>query len=123
MRGVVLLIVFVAAVSMQMERLRGWGFLILCFVVASIAVLAGVWVRERFQLIWNRLPRSRRVAVVGAAIAVFLTATFISNYGTPEAAFNNWTTVACIVLGLVLWGLYRPLSRFFDAIWAYFTNR
>jgi hypothetical protein len=34
-----LVVVFLGALSMHMERMAGWGFLILCFVVGSLAGL------------------------------------------------------------------------------------
>ena len=39
MYAVVLVVVFLGALSMHMERLAGWGFLILCFAVGSLSAL------------------------------------------------------------------------------------
>jgi len=108
----VLVVVFVAAVSMHMERLRGWGFLVLCFVVGSIGGLGFVWVKGRFQLAWNGLPKTRQAVLVGAAIAVVLVAAFILNYGSPDAAFNNFVTVGCIILALLLWACIDSYRAF-----------
>jgi hypothetical protein len=122
-RVIALVVVFVAAVSMHMERLRGWGFLVLCLVVGSIGGLGFVLVKGRLQLVWNGLPKKRQALLVGAAIAIVLLASFAWNYGSPDAASDNFVTVVCVILALLLWGLYRLFSHLLDAIWAHFANR
>jgi hypothetical protein len=121
--GTVLVVVFVAAVSMHMERLRGWGFFVLCFVVGSIGGLGFVLVKRRVQTAWNGLHRKQQTLIVVAAIAVVLLTSFLWNYGTPDATFNDFVTVGGTIVALLLWGLYRLFSRLLDAIWARFINR
>jgi hypothetical protein len=122
-RAAVVVVVFVAAVSMHMERLRGWGFFVLCFVVGSIGGLGFVLVKRRLQTVWNGLRRRQRALIVVAAIAVVLLTSFLWNYGKPDATFNDFVTVGGIIVALLLWGLYRLFSRLLDAVWARFVDR
>lgn len=123
LRGVVLLVVFAGAVSMHMERLRGWGFLVACFVAGSVAGLGYLWVRKRIQFAWNRLSNRRKAALIVAGVVLFLAGTFISNYGKPDAVTNNILAVGGIIVALLMWGLYHLFSRLIDSLWARFTNR
>jgi hypothetical protein len=123
MRGAVLVVVFAGAVSMHMERSRGWGFLVLCFVAGSVGGLGFVWLRKQLVSDWNRFSKARRVGLIGAGIALVLVGTLILNYGRPDAAANILLTTGGVALALVMWGLYRLFSRLVDALWTHFTNR
>src|SRR5579863_60772 len=123
MGGAVLLVVFAGAVSMHMEWLRGWGFLILCFLAGSLGGLGFVWARKQLQSRWNRLDKRWKALLVGTVVAAVLLATFIANYGRRDAVANDLLTVGGITVALITWGLYHLFSRFIDALWARFTNR
>ena len=43
----VLGVVFLSALSMHMERIVGWSFLVLCFIVGSLGALAWIFVRNQ----------------------------------------------------------------------------
>jgi hypothetical protein len=49
----VLVVVFLAGLSMHAERVMGWGFFILCFVVGSLSGLGLIWFRERSRFYWQ----------------------------------------------------------------------
>lgn len=78
LRGLVLVVVFAGAVSMGLPRVAGWGFFILCFVVAFVASLGVVWAKGR----------------AGEVV------------GTPLKVFLFWLVV--LVLGVVLWQFVKP---------------
>jgi len=123
MIGVVLLVVFLSALHSHMERFTGWGLLVLIFLVGAGGALAYEWARGQLLLAWNRLPKRQRLALVCAAIALFLGGTFVIYRGKPDADFNNFVTRMCVCLALILWGLYRIVSRVLDALWARFSKR
>ena len=112
-----LALVFVAAVSMDVQRLRGWGFFILCFVLGSFGGLGAMWVVRRMRQSWNQLSRGRRFLLAGAVVVSILAASFISNYGRPDAAFNDFLTVLCLIVVLLFWAASWLLSRVFAHIW------
>ena len=122
-RGTVLVLVFAGALSMHMERLRGWSFLVLCFIAGSIGGLGFVWARQQLKVGGNRLSKQWKAALIGAAIALVLVVTLILNYGRPDAAANTFLTVGGVVLALIMWSVYRLFSRLIDALRARFTNR
>lgn len=64
----VLAVVFLAALSMHVERMAGWGFFILCFIVGSLAGLALIFVRDQTVLFWSQLPKSRRRIAIATAV-------------------------------------------------------
>ena len=55
-----LVVVFLGALSMHMERMAGWGFLILCFVVGSLAALGVIWIRNQVTLRWSELSKQQK---------------------------------------------------------------
>jgi len=121
--GMVAVVCLAGAVSMHAERLWGWPFLILSLVVGLIGGAGAVFAWDRLKAVWSGFPRKHKVLLVGAGIAVFMAASFVSNYGKSDAAYNNFLSLGSIILALLLWGLYRLFSRFLDAIWARFQNR
>jgi len=123
MVGVALLVVFPNALALHMERLRGWGFLALCFLVGALGAFGFLWARGRLLVARNRLPKGQRYALVCVAIAVVLGGSFIINRGKPDADFNNFLTCLTVCIVLFLWGLYRIVSRVLDALWARFSKR
>jgi hypothetical protein len=119
----VLVVVFLGGVSMHMERMMGWGFFVLCFIVGSVAGLSFTWGRERFLLHWNGLSKSRRRIAIAAGLSLYIIGNFIANRHKPDEAFHD-TMTCLLVLGLLLfWGLYRITSHFLDALHARFSKR
>jgi len=123
MRGVVLIVVFVVALSMHAQRLRGWGFLILCFLVGCLGAFGAEWVIGQLRSVWNRLSNKQHVGVVCDAVAIVLAGSFIVNHGKRDEAFNDFVTCCCVFLALLLWGLYRLFSRVLDTVWARLSKR
>jgi hypothetical protein len=119
----VLVVVFLGGLSMHMERIMGWGFFVLCFVVGSVGGLSLAWSRGLFLLHWNKLPKSRRRIAISAGLSLYIIGNFIANRHKPDEGFHDTMTVL-LVLGLLLfWGLYRIMSRFLDALHARFSKR
>jgi hypothetical protein len=112
----VLVVVFLAAVSMHMERMRGWGFLILCFVVGSLGGLGVMWVRDRALLNWSRLPKSRKRIAITTGVPLILVGTFVANRHKPDELANDVLMCFAVLVALLFWGLYRIMSRFLDAL-------
>lgn len=123
MRAVVIVAVFLAAVSAHMERLRGWTFLIVCFVAGSIGGLGVIWARNRFLLRWNPLRKSTKRIVLAAVIGIYLIATFVANHHKPDGDVDDLLACLSIIGILLLWGLYRITSRILDALHARFSRR
>lgn len=115
-RGMIPVVVFAAAVSMHMERIRGWGFLVLCLLVGSMGGFGYILVKRRVATVWAGLPKKQKAALVGGVIAVALLVSVVQNHGRPDASYNNFMTVVGITLALLLWGLYWLFSRFIDAV-------
>jgi len=122
MRGVVLTIAFLAALEMHMERLRGWGYWILSFLVASLAASGGLWAMGRARSFWRRRSTKEHIVFISAAVAVVLAGSFIINHGKPDEAFNDFVTCCSVLLALLLLGLYRLFSRAVDAVWERFRK-
>jgi hypothetical protein len=123
MRGLALSVVFVGTLSVHMERFLGWGGFILCFFAATLGGMGFLWVKSQFLLRWNELAKSRRIILVVLGITLFLLYAFASNRHKPDEDFHD--VMACLgVSGLLtLWGLYRLISRFVDAVYARLSRR
>jgi hypothetical protein len=119
----VLVVIFLAAVSMYMERMLGWGFLILCFIVGSLGGLVVMRVRDRAVSNWKQLPTTKKRIAVTTGITLVLGATFIANRHKPDELANDALTCFAVVVVLVFFGLYRIMSRFLDALHARFSKR
>ncbi len=109
----VLVVVFLGGLNLHAERARGWGFFILCFVVGSAGGLAFILFRDRFRFHWNRQTKPRRRAAMAGIVTLYIVATFVANRHKPDAWFYDTIDV---LGGLLLWGMYRVLSRFVDAL-------
>jgi hypothetical protein len=120
--GFVLAVVFVGALSMDIQKL-GWRFLILCLLAGTLGGLGFLWTKNRFLQKWNQLAKPRRIILVVLGTTLFLLYVFASNRHKPDGEFHD--VMACLsVLGLVtLWGLYRLFSRFVDALYAHLSRR
>ncbi len=123
MRITVLAAVFLAAVSMRMQAVRGWGFLILCFIVSSIGAFGFLAVKAPFQTIWSGINWKWKFLVVVIGITVVLATSFLRNRSTPDAAENDFLAVFGVLAALSLWGLYRLFSWALDAISARLAKR
>jgi len=110
-------------VYMHVEHVYGWGFLAFCYLVGLVGFLGVHWAWSRFLMIWKRLPRRWRAGVIAASFAAALGGNFIVSHGKPDEAAYNIATCFFAVLALLLWGLYRIVSRVLDAIAAHFSKR
>jgi hypothetical protein len=109
----VLAVVFLAALSMHMERMAGWGFLVLCFVVGSLGGLAVIFTRNKTLSYWSQLPKSRRRIVIATAIPLVLVVTFVANRHKPDEFANDALTCFTVLLVLLFWGYidFFPVPR------------
>src|SRR5215470_14677568 len=107
MYAVVLVVVFLGALSMHMERMAGWGFLILCFAVGSVSALGLIWVRNQFSPRWHELSKLHKRLAIASGLILFVVLTFISNRHKPNEFANDAVVCFGIVFGLLLWGLAR----------------
>jgi len=119
----VLAVVFLAALSMHAERMAGWGFFILCFVVGSLAGLALIFVRDQTVLFWSQLPKSRRRIAIATAVPLILVVTFASNRHKPDEFANDAAVCFGLVVASLLWGLASLMSRLVNALHARLSKR
>ena len=114
----VLVVVFLGALSMHMERLAGWGFLILCFVVGSLGGLGLIWIRNQAALRWSELSKLRRRLGIITGVVLLLVVTFASNRHKPDEFANDAAVCFGLIVGFLLWGLARVTKRLVDALHA-----
>jgi Ca2+/Na+ antiporter len=103
----VLIVVFLSALSMHIERMAGWGFLILCFVVGSVGGLAFIWFQEQSHLRWSRLPRSTRRIAIAVGLPLILIVTFVANRHKPDEFANDAFACFAVFIVLLFWGFCR----------------
>ena len=108
---------------MHMERLHGWGFFILCFVVGSLGGLAFIWAKDQVLVYWNSLSKTRKRIAIAIALTLVLAVTFFANRHKPDEFVNDALTCLTVLFALLLWGMYRVMSRFLDALHARFSKR
>ena len=118
-----LVVVFLGALSMHMERMAGWGFLILCFVVGSLAGLGLIWIRNQVSLRWGELSKLQKRIGIATGVVLVIVVTFASNHHKPDEFANDAATCFALVVVLLLWGLARLMSRLVDALHARFSKR
>jgi multisubunit Na+/H+ antiporter MnhB subunit len=114
-----LIVVFLSALSMHMERMAGWGFLVLCFVVGSLGAVALVFVRSQTLRFWSQLPKAGRRFAVAVAIPLILIVTFVANRHKPDEFAND--AFACFAVLIVL--LFLGFCRLVDALRTRFSRR
>lgn len=114
-----LAVVFLAALSMHMERMGGWGFLFLCFVVGSLGGLALIFVRTKALSYWSQFPKSRRRIAIATAIPLILVVTFVANRHKPDEFAND--AFVCFAILVVL--LFLGFCRLVDALRTRFSRR
>jgi hypothetical protein len=118
----VLLFVLLCALSAHIDRFVGWGRFVLIFLVGAVGGRGAVWAGGKLRLAWTRFSKIQRFTLVCAAIALVLGASFILNRGKPDADSNNFATCLSVCGSLILWGLYRTVSRVLGALWARFSK-
>lgn len=115
----VLIAVFLSALSMHMERMAGWGFLILCCVLGSVGGFGFIWLREQSVLRWSRLPKSTRRIVIAVGVPLILIGTFLANRHKPDEFAND--AFACFAVFVVL--LFWAFCRLVDSLRTRFSGR
>jgi hypothetical protein len=123
MLAAVILAAFLAAVSMNMQRLHGWSFIVLCFVSSLLGGVGYLWTKDTVLPIWERLPRVRRLFLVALTAAVVLVARLIANRHNPNEAFADVIAGIGVLVALALLGLYRILSHVLDFFHARTSRR
>jgi hypothetical protein len=118
-----LVVVFLSTLSMHMERMAGWGFLILCFVVGSVGGLGFIWLRKQSLLRWSQLPKSRRRIAIAIGVALILVLTLVANRHKPDELVNDSLICFAVLVALLFWGLYRITSGFLDRLHARLSKR
>lgn len=111
----VLGVVFLAAVSMNVQRMTGWGFLIVCFLVGSASGLVLIWIRNQAAARWGELSNLQKRIGISTGVILVLVATFAANRHKPDEFANDAAMCFALVVALSLWGLARLMSRLVDA--------
>jgi len=97
---------FLAALSMNMERLQGRSFVVLCGVAVVLGAVGYVWARDRVLPAWERLPKARRVLLMGLAAAIVLGGRLIVNRHKPNEALADVLAGIGVLVALVLLGRF-----------------
>ncbi len=121
--AVVLGVVFLGALSLHMERLGGWGFLLLCFAVGSIGGFAWMCGSSYLKQKWVGLARKQKLLLVLAACVIYVVISGVKNYGAPDAGFKNFSAFLTLSLVMLLFGAYKLVSIVLDKIWFRLTHR
>ncbi len=121
--GVALVVVFLGALSMHMERMAGWGFLILCFVVGSLAGLGLIWIRNQAALHWSELSKLQKRIGIATGVVLIIAVTFAFNRHKPDEFANDAAMCFALVAAFLLWGLGRLMSRLVDSLHRRFSKR
>jgi hypothetical protein len=94
----------------------------LCLAVGLVGGVSYIWCRERFLLYWNRLAKSRKWSVVSAGIILYLVVAFIANRHNANEGADDAMACFSALFMLLLWGLYRLMLRFLDALGEEFSK-
>lgn len=116
--AMVLVVVFLGALSMHMERIAGWGFLILCFVVGSLGGLGLIWIRNQAALRWSELSKLQKRLGITTGVVLLLVVTFAANRHKPDEFANDGAVCFGLIVGFLLWGLARLTKSLVDALHA-----
>ncbi len=108
---------------MNMQRLHGWSFLILCVIAGSLGGLGYLWARDRVLPTWKRLPRVRRVLIIALTAIIVLAARLIANRHKPNEEFADVLAGIAVLVALALLGLYRIMSHLLDSLHARASRR
>ncbi len=120
---IVLVVVFLGSLSMHVERIAGWDFLILCFVVGSVGGLAVIWIRNQAALRWNQLSKWQKRIGIATGVVFLLVVTFASNRHKPDEFANDAAMCFGLIVGFLLWGLARLMKGVVDTLHARFSKR
>ena len=107
---------------MNMERLHGSSFIILC---AIAALLGGIGYRARDLVLptWKRLPKARRLFLIALTAAIILAGRLVANRHNPDQQFADVLVCIGVLVALALWGLYRILSHLSDSFHSHASRR
>ena len=100
-----ILAAFLAAVSLNMQRLQGWSFILLCVIAVMLGAVGYIWARDRVLPTWERLPKSRRLSLIALMAAIVLGARLIVNRHKPSAEFADVLAGIGVLVALALLGL------------------
>jgi drug/metabolite transporter (DMT)-like permease len=106
-----ILAAFLGAVSITMERLHEWSFIVLCFVASLLGAVGYLWARDRLLPSWERLPKARRLFLVLLTVAIILGGRLVANRHKPDAQLADVMIGAGVLAALALVGLYRKISH------------
>ena len=106
-----ILATFLAAVSMNMQRLQGWSFILLCVIAVMLGAVGYIWARDRVLSTWEQLPKSRRLLLIALMAAIVLGARLIVNRHKSGAQFADAMAALGVLVALALLGLYRRMSH------------
>ena len=115
MLAAAILAAFLAAVSMNMQRLHGWSFIILCVIAASLGGIGYLLARDRVLPTWEQLPKLRRVLLIALAAAIVLGARLIVNRHKPNEQSADVLAGIGVLVALGLLWLYRIMSHLWDS--------
>ena len=106
-----ILVLFLGAVSMNMQRLHGWIFILLCVVAALLGAVGYMWARDRVLPVWEQLPKARRLLLIVLTAAIVLAGRFVANRHKPSEEFADVIAGIGVLVALALLGLYRTVFR------------
>jgi len=96
---------------MNMERLQGWSFVLVCIVAVVLGAVGYIWARERVLPAWERLPAVRRFLLIAMTAAVVLGARLIANRHRPNQALADVLAGVGVLVALAVLALYRTMSH------------
>jgi peptidoglycan/LPS O-acetylase OafA/YrhL len=113
--AVAILAAFLGAVSMVVQELYGWSFIVLC---ALAGLLGGIGYRARDLVLptWKRLPKAKRLVLVALTAAIILASRFVANRHKPNAQMADLMIGIGVLVALALVGLYRLTSHRLDSL-------
>lgn len=123
MLAAAILAAFLEAVSMNMQRLHGWSFVIVCILAGSLGGMGYLWARDRVLPSWKRLPKVRRLFLIVLTAAVVLGGRLVANRHKPNEEFADVMACIGVLVALVLLGLYSIMSHLLDAFHARASRR
>jgi hypothetical protein len=111
-----LIIVFIGAVSMNVQRLAGWRFLLVCTALGAVGAAGANFGIRAVRRKWAEFHASQRALLIGAVIGLWILIAYL-------AGANMFEQVFTICALLVLWGAYSLFSALLDRVWSRFNSR
>ena len=96
---------------MNIERLQGWSFLVLCVLAGSLGGVGYLWARDRVLPTWERLPRARRFFLIVLIAVIVVAGRLVANRHKPEKEFADVMAGIGFLIALALLELYRFRSH------------